>query len=702
MQISFTFPDPLFWVVLLISIIVFILSFIQIIRYARFKIIIWLRGLALFLVLILFLNPTMEIKKEESKSLAWQIFIDQSLSMTYYKQPSSSTYLSGVSSFVNRLKQAGVQLEVYSFGSRIDTVGNVENLTLNVGSTDIGHVFKKMEEDKQKSIAGAVIFTDGQVNQGPLPTSFDINTSIPIHIIGVGDTIPMIDVAVQSIDAPPVVVKGEKVDLDVLISSFGKINERVNVTLFHGNKLIGSKVVNVRGHGGQDRIRFRTKPLKTGETKYRVQISALADEINIQNNRQIVRVHVLKDRYRIALITGAPNYNTAVLKHYIRDNQKYELDHFIYVNNGFSPDLNSFWEGKYELIVFDNHPVDINAKEWESFIRVFAKKLILHQSSFAIIAGPELLPRTIAGYLHLMDLELKEPVLASGIQTEWHVTEEWMNLFPFQGTGWSSDENFSLPPLVSGIETTTSGQYILAKYTVSSLNVPLLIAGEKQSMRYCFWSSPDMFSLHYKLQGSTHSNLLKDMWNKMFGWLLKTGGDKEFFFRSDKNSYQQGEAVMLTGKPTVPSTILMEDGIVHLLVEGKKIGSKPLSFDLESREYKSRFWASQPGHIEYKVEINQGEESYVIGRGSFDVEESQIELNRVFLNDSPLKMISEKTNGEFKYWENRHLLVDMINPQTKSDSFIQRAVLHENIWIMIAIIGILTSEWILRRRVGLM
>ena len=65
-------------------------------------------------------------------------------------------------------------------------------------------------------------------------------------------------------------------------------------------------------------------------------------------------------------------------------------------------------------------------------------------------------------------------------------------------------------------------------------------------------------------------------------------------------------------------------------------------------------------------------------------------------------MISEKTNGEFKYWENRHSLVDMINPQIKSDSFIQRAVLHENIWIMIAIIGILTSEWILRRRVGLM
>ena len=152
-----------------------------------------------------------------------------------------------------------------------------------------------------------------------------------------------------------------------------------------------------------------------------------------------------------------------------------------------------------------------------------------------------------------------------------------------------------------------------------------------------------MFSLQYKLQGSNRSKLLRDMWNIMFGWLMKTGGNKDFFFRSDKNSYQQGEAVLLTGKPTVSSAIVMDDGVVNLFSGGKKIGSKPLSFDLESKEYKSRFWASQSGYIEYTVEINQSEESYVIGRGSFDVEESQIELNHVFLNDSPLKIISQKT-----------------------------------------------------------
>ena len=67
-----------------------------------------------------------------------------------------------------------------------------------------------------------------------------------------------------------------------------------------------------------------------------------------------------------------------------------------------------------------------------------------------------------------------------------------------------------------------------------------------------------------------------------------------------------------------------------------------------------------------------------------------------------MKLISEKTDGEFRYWGYHYSLVDMINPKSKSDLFVQRVILHENIWIMLVIIGLLTSEWILRRRVGLM
>ena len=40
----------------------------------------------------------------------------------------------------------------------------------------------------------------------------------------------------------------------------------------------------------------------------------IADEINIQNNKQVFYIQVLKNIYRVAIITGAPNFNTQFLK----------------------------------------------------------------------------------------------------------------------------------------------------------------------------------------------------------------------------------------------------------------------------------------------------------------------------------------------------------------------------------------------------
>ena len=99
-------------------------------------------------------------------------------------------------------------------------------------------------------------------------------------------------------------------------------------------------------------------PDQTGKTEYKVQVNSIADEVNIQNNKQIVSIHVLKNKYQIAIITGAPNFNTKFLKKNIIQNSKIEYDHFIYRRNDYSIPLKKFWDTKYDLIIFDNHPVD--------------------------------------------------------------------------------------------------------------------------------------------------------------------------------------------------------------------------------------------------------------------------------------------------------------------------------------------------------
>ena len=46
-------------------------------------------------------------------------------------------------------------------------------------------------------------------------------------------------------------------------------------------------------------------------------------------------MHVMKDEYNIALITGAPNYNTRFIKNHLSNSKNNNIDHFIYVNDKF-------------------------------------------------------------------------------------------------------------------------------------------------------------------------------------------------------------------------------------------------------------------------------------------------------------------------------------------------------------------------------
>ena len=43
----------------------------------------------------------------------------------------------------------------------------------------------------------------------------ELSNNKPIHIVGVGNTSSSLDVAIKSIDAPPVIIKGENAELVV-------------------------------------------------------------------------------------------------------------------------------------------------------------------------------------------------------------------------------------------------------------------------------------------------------------------------------------------------------------------------------------------------------------------------------------------------------------------------------------------------------
>lgn len=697
---SFSFSNIIqeFWIISFFCISVLAYLFFNSFKIKKTRILILLRSLFLILLLIVLSNPQIKITSNKTNNLEWNIYLDRSLSMSYHLQPSVGSYISGVNTLIDKLNKNEISSNVYGFGSELDTNWNFGNQTIKDGATNFGNIIDHIKTNNNH-IAGSLIITDGQINVGQEIPSFNLENLNPIHIIGVGAKTPLIDVYINSIDAPPVIIKGNKTEIEVEVSSLGEINEKMNITLSIGNKVLGNKVFFLKGFGSKEKIRFLINPEKTGELEYKVQVNALAEEINIVNNRQIVSIQVLKNDYKIALITGAPNFNTKVLKELLHKNKNYTLDHYVFLSKSYSKNLNTFWDTRYDLVIFDNHPISENSEEWQNYLRVFAKKILSQKTSLAFFPGYDIDVKSFSSYISLMNFNLKEPVLELGDEFEWSLNQDWNNFFPFQNENILSFSD-NKPPLYVDIEVDSTNSLNLASFLISDVEIPLLLLKEKKPLRSLIFSSPDFFKIYLNSNNFSKKENFQDMFNPLFSWIMKTGNGQNFYFRSNKNSYQQGELIRITGKP-VSDTEVRKNGVINVFNKGQRINSRPITYNKSSKSYTGDFWASQPGNLEYQIEFLENNKSIVVSNGTIKVQESQIELNNVFLNRNPLEKLSIKTNGQFLLWKDRMTIFDKITNQYKNETFQSIFYLYKEVIFFIICVLLLASEWILRRTKGL-
>ena len=151
----------------IISILVVYFSYRFSLSSSENSVLIFFRVLILSLLILLIFNPVIEKKGNNKISLPWHIYIDESLSIKYHKQPSALAYKKGIQNFFKKIKEKNIDFEVFSFGSDIDSITDIFEISLDANSTNLGLIFDKINSDYQQSLGGLIIFTDGQINQGP-------------------------------------------------------------------------------------------------------------------------------------------------------------------------------------------------------------------------------------------------------------------------------------------------------------------------------------------------------------------------------------------------------------------------------------------------------------------------------------------------------------------------------------------------------
>ena len=674
--------DLVLWVILFIGTGLFVYLYKIIFNEKWHQFLISYRIIIFFILGILLFNPVINFSDEKEKKLDWAIFIDNSASIKYHQTPSINAVQLGIESLVNKLSEKDISYHLYQFADNIQKV-NSPQLIGNGVTTNIGIIPETIKQ-LGNQIAGAVIISDGLITEGKDPIKDFQEFDFPIHTIGIGEGSELVDVTIESIDAPTVVLKSDWVDVNITIQSVGNIGDRLSVSLYNNRELQGSKHIRLMGMESKKEINFRFRPKEIGKQQYEVRISSVEDEIDIQNNRQKFSLLVLKDRYRVALLTGSPNKNTSVLKQKLKNNPRVELDHFIRITETrFHPAIKTFWESPYELIIFDNYPIKPLSS---NFVRILGKKLLSNQSALFLILGPN---QTIVSFNGITSI--------LGVVTEDSTIES--NRFYWEFVDEQIDAGGNFPPLKQNI-LITGKQVSSDTLAVTEQGWPLWLRNQNGTIRTMIWTSPELNTLYFHDQKLSQEGSFSVIWNQSISWLLKSGGEHENFFRLNKNRYQQGEMVQVTGTQPFEKTQNETENIIINITHGSTdIITRDILYNIEEQRWLGEFRAPGPGEYNYSIQLGSNQDP--IQTGTFHILESQIELNQVYLNKKLLATISNSTNGQFFVWDSRDSLFSEINPKVRREFKAEIIKFNESRVLLIIMILLLCVEWFIRRHRGL-
>ncbi len=649
-----------------------------------YKILIILRLIILIKLLFLLLNPTIIIKSKKDKNLDWAIFVDNSASIKNHKTPSINAIKSGLNDIKSKFLDEEIPFQFFLFDQKIKKINRkiIESIDGSGVTTNIGNLSREIQK-KSQDFAGAIIFSDGIITEGSTPTEELKKAKIPIHTVGIGENSGLVDVSIESIDVPTVVLKNKAFNVRTIIQSIGNIEERLSVSIYYEEQLLSSKYIRLLGKGSKKDINFRFEPAKIGQQNYEVRVSSIKDEINIINNRQNFKVLVLKDKYKVALITGSPNKNTSIVKKILKNNPRIDLDHFVRMNEiNFKPEIKNFWSTSYELIIFDNYPIKPLS---ENFIRILGKKLLSQKSAIMLITGPNQKNNSLDGITSILGVTIidslnnSEPLFWNFINSD----------FSYQ---------LDLPPLMQKYNFIGKGS-LSDSLAIFDSGSPLWLKNQIGDTRSTIFNATDIHSLYYLKIDNSKDNIFSKILNQALGWLLKSDGGSEKYFRLNKNLYQQGEIIYITG--TQPFNNLNDKPSINIQInkDSSNLISKEVIFNIESNRWEAEFRAPSKGEYNFQIFMSSNDKS--IQNGKFEVVESQVELSNVYLNEKLLKFISSESNGVYYNWNQREELFNSISKEVKSEIKANYIRLNQNKLLLLFILFLFTAEWIARRKKGL-
>lgn len=608
--------------------------------------------------------------------------------------------------------------------------GEITNLTsgLEFAIGNQGHAGK----------AAVIVISDGQHNAGPAPLDAAKvlgGRKVPVYTIGIGSQVPPRDIAVVRAVVPDSVFHEDRVRGTVVLKEEVPPGLPFTVSVKDGDKVVWQKALVTEGRPSRqvpfefevkDIAAARMKEINAAKSGYEllgapialtVSVTGIEGDRELSNNEAPMRFRAVTQKRKILILDGRPRWETRYLRNLFTRDEKWEVSTVIAGTTsdagfirGDKPDTfpnDARLLESYDLIVFGELPKTLLKDEELKWIADFANK---RGGAVLFIDGPRGLLRqyvdTPMGPMLPVEWPAGSQPIRTGIKSL-SLTERAGGLGAFSlsadlGTNPDTWARLPAPHWLSGA-VPLPGAEVLLEAEAGAAKVPAAVLRPFGAGRVYYQAFDDSWRWRYEVADQYHVKF----WNQLADFVAEApfaAKDKYVSLDAGQLTYQPGDnadlRVRLRGADGKPVTDASVDAALYK--DGQKVATITLTPD-PGGLYRGKTAALEPGNYEVAVETAAVPEGQLRARTQFTVTAREsAERTILSLNEDLLRQISNASGGEYVREERADSLIDKLAPLSAGKVEESDTVLWQDWWWFTPIVALLTIEWIVRKRSGML
>jgi len=647
----------------------------------------WVLRLCVVIMTIFILaDPYLHFTRTKEKLPGASLFIDTSSSMAYNTSDLSEHVSQRVDELIDWIRDRSDHLSLFEFNSSVNPIQQVEDIQYEHSLTDFSEIPSAVNSVGSKI---NFIITDGIATAGPDPSSIKLRANQTMHVIAAENKASWKDISIEKMDYPVTVIQGDTVTITTIIRVQTIEDIRTDLQVHdQSGKILSTLPVIAEAGDGISEITFKVA-VHQNQIPELISITPVDGEENILNNKYSIHLNVLSESEHILLVTGALSPNTSLIKEILNSVPRSDVGHFFRIGGPtWNQPVNTFLTEQPKLIVLDNFPVlNEDRNLFDRLIRSAGENGI--PIIFFEGANSGLLTSTLVSQLSKIRVEPVRIISPLSISITDFGERYFDRLHADNLSPTSTIHQWKTDQLHTDLLVYTDGSAAISK-----VELPFTFFGV---------FIPELSKLNFKLGQTNSPDLLRDGLKNIFLSSIYSGSDL-ITSQMDKLSYDLGEIVNVKGIYNDDYVSKPDRMNFQIQTEtGEVVQEIPAVFDVDSQEFKGNFFVNKSGSMQVTTKSvwDNGNE-FTSTPLEFVVQDVVVEDRDLQMNRNSLLELSLNNRGEFFTLDDLEKVYNSLEfvPEKNIESYrLSTISTHKWWWVIIILLSV---EWIIRKRIGLL